>query len=413
MTDHQLIQRQKLKVKSKLDPKILLGSNLLFVPLGELTEECERILGVNPFFHFVPPGWQSSFVDIDTLDADSIPACRSIVEHLSLQIATCPNIDGLAPPYSSAEFWCSFLNDKGYLNTSAEEIAQRIDVNTETALKYIKSLQSYVDPPGLFASDLRECLLIQLERAGLKEGFSWSMLTVGYESLTEGRISDLSRKIGCSEKCIEEALDTLRKLDPSPGSSFSTAPAAYPEIEFMIVAGRPTPKLLRENLPSIRISLGEIPLTLNEFLEEKWISPLWSRTKIALIRLGMRYRTLMRISLLISEIQSEFLKGEKGTLSPLTYGHLARKLGLSTSTVYRSIDSTWCRASNKTIRMSTLFSRGLFSRPDISVKELRLMILHLNKKGKNDRMVGEILSLPTRTVAYHRKKMGLPSAKNS
>ena len=181
----------------------------------------------------------------------------------------------------------------------------------------------------------------------------------------------------------------------------------------MIVAGRPTPKLLRENLPSIRISLGEIPLTLNEFLEEKWISPLWSRTKIALIRLGMRYRTLMRISLLISEIQSEFLKGEKGTLSPLTYGHLARKLGLSTSTVYRSIDSTWCRASNKTIRMSTLFSRGLFSRPDISVKELRSMILHLNKKGKNDRMVGEILSLPTRTVAYHRKKMGLPSAKNS
>ncbi|HAJ93850.1 MAG TPA: hypothetical protein DCM41_03050, partial [Synergistaceae bacterium] len=60
MTDHQLIQRQKLKIKSRIDPKVLLGSNLLFVPLEELTQECCKILGDNPFFYFVPPGWQNS-----------------------------------------------------------------------------------------------------------------------------------------------------------------------------------------------------------------------------------------------------------------------------------------------------------------------------------------------------------------
>lgn len=413
LTDHQLIQRQKLKVKSRLDPKTLLGSNLLFVPLEELTEECEKILGDNPFFHFVPPRWQCSTVDIDTLDSDSIPALRSIEEHLSLQIATCPEISDLNPQFSSAEFWCSFLNKRGYLNASAEEMANRLGVTTEQTLKYIKSLQGYVDPPGLFASDLRECLLIQLERTGLKEGFSWLILTEGYEYLTEGRISDLSRKIGCSKKCIEEALDTLRKLDPSPGSNFSTAPAAYPEIEFMIVEGRPMPKLLLENLPSIKSSLGGIPLTLNELLEEKWTSSVWSKTKFVLIRLGMRYKTLLRISLLISEIQSEFLKGEKESLSPLTYGYVALKLGLSTSTVYRSINDTRCRAFNRTIRMNKFFSRGLSSRPDISVNELRSIILDFNKKGKNDRMIGEILSLSTRTVAWHRKKMSLPRAINS
>ena len=102
MNDHQLIQRQKLKIKSRLDPKVLLGSNLLFVPLEELTEECSKILGDNPFFHFVSPGWQNSAVDIDDLDSDSIPAPKNIEEHLSLQIATCPNVDDLSPPYSSA-----------------------------------------------------------------------------------------------------------------------------------------------------------------------------------------------------------------------------------------------------------------------------------------------------------------------
>lgn len=413
MNDNQLIQRQKLKIKSRLDPKVLLGSNLLFVPLEELTEECCKILADNPFFYFVPPGWQNNAVDIDDLDPDSIPAQKNIEEHLSLQIATCPEISELAQPFSSAGFWCSFLNGKGYLNTSTESIAQRIGVCEESALKYIKSLQGYVDPPGLFASDLRECLLIQLERAGLKDSLSWSILTDGYEHLAEGRLSDLSRTMCIERKNIEEAMNLLRKLDPSPGSNFSTVSAAYPEIEFVIRNGTPVPKLLRENLPSIKNSLDEMSLSLNELLEEKWISPLWSKTKFALIRLGMRYRTLLRISMLISEIQSDFLKGEKNTVSPLTYGYAGRRLGLSASTVCRSIDNTWCRAFNRTIRMSTFFSRGLSSRPDVSVKELRSMITDLNKKGKNDRMIADILSMPTRTVAWHRKKMGLPRAANS
>ena len=185
------------------------------------------------------------------------------------------------------------------------------------------------------------------------------------------------------------------------------------KIEFVINKGAPLPKLLLQNLPSIKNNLDEMPMTINNILEEKWISPLWSRAKYALIRLGMRYRTLLRISILISEIQSDFLKGEKDTVSPLTYGYAARRLELSASTVCRSIGNTWCRAFNRTIRMKTFFSRGLSSRPDISVKELRSMIIDLNKKGKNDRMIGDIISMQTRTVAWHRKKMGLPKAGNT
>jgi len=55
LNDYQLIQRQKLKIKNRLDPKVLLGSNLLFVPLEELAEECSNILGDNPFFILYHP----------------------------------------------------------------------------------------------------------------------------------------------------------------------------------------------------------------------------------------------------------------------------------------------------------------------------------------------------------------------
>lgn len=410
MTDNRLVQKPKLSVKGRLDPKVMLGANLLFVPLEDLTERCRNILGENPFFSFVPPGWQSSAVDIDELDENALPARQSLEEHLSIQTATCPKVGTLPHPFSSAGFWSSFLDGKGYLNTSADEIAVMMGVSRNQAIDYITSLQGYVDPPGLFASDLRECLLIQLERAGLKGSLQWSILKDGHELLAEGRISELSKKMGCAREETEEALERIRKLDPSPGSGFLTTSPVYPEIEFVINKGAPLPKLLLQNLPSIKNNLDEMPMTINNILEEKWISPLWSRAKYALIRLGMRYRTLIRISLLISDIQSEYLRGEKETPSPLTYEYAARKLGLNTSTVFRSINNTRCRAFGRTIRMEAFFSRGLSSRPDISVEDLRSMIRDLNQNGKNDRMIGEILSLPTRTVAYHRKRMGLRKA---
>ncbi len=96
---------------------------------------------------------------------------KNIEEHLSLQIATCPNVDDLLPPYSSAEFWCSFLNEKGYLNTSIDRIARRIGVCSEKALEYIKSLQGYVDPPGLFASDLRNACSYSLKERVIKKAY--------------------------------------------------------------------------------------------------------------------------------------------------------------------------------------------------------------------------------------------------
>ena len=92
-----LLQRPAAKTALRLDPKILLGSNLLFVPLEGLTEECAKILGDNPFFYFAPPGWQSRDADIDELDPDSVPAPKSIEEHLSLQVATCPRVIRTSP----------------------------------------------------------------------------------------------------------------------------------------------------------------------------------------------------------------------------------------------------------------------------------------------------------------------------
>ena len=95
-------------------------------------------------------------------------------------------------------------------------------------------------------------------------------------------------------------------------------------------------------------------------------------------------------------------------MSPLTYETAAKRLSLSVSTVHRAVDDTWCRHLGRTIRMKTFFPEGHIW-PDLSVKELRSAILELNMSGKNDREIGEILAIPTRTINYHRAKMSLPA----
>ena len=353
-----------------------------------MTEECAKILGDNPFL-FAPPGWQSRDADIDELDPDSVPA-QGIEEHLSLQVATCPRVSDLAPPFSSAAFWCSFLDEKGYLNTSVAEIAAEMGTSAEAAAECIKSLQGLCRTSEPFASDLRSSLLIQLERSGLAGSLPWKMLTYGHIYLEERRFSELSRMMGCGEEDLNEALNLLRKLDPSPGKNFHTIRPAYPEIEFIIESGRPYPKLILENLPRICISVSDMSVSEEGILCQKWMRPFWSRARTALTRLGMRYRTLLKISFVIAEVQSGFLRGETDAVSPLTYETAAKRLSLSVSTVHRAVDDTWCRHLGRTIRMK-LFSRAS-SRPDLSVKELRSAILELNMSGKRQE-IGEMLAI--------------------
>ena len=90
MASIELNLEQKLKASLRLSPKILYGQNLLFTPISELTSECERMLGENPFFSFAPPKHFLYDSDIDSPSYENIPALQSIEEVLTPQIVTCP-----------------------------------------------------------------------------------------------------------------------------------------------------------------------------------------------------------------------------------------------------------------------------------------------------------------------------------
>ena len=460
--------KPKQRQRQSVTPKTLLGANLLFIPTEELYAECRRMLGDNPFFPLTPPASFRHRSDIYDLDPDLYRTNPTLEEHLCPQIATSPLAES-KELLSDTLFWCSLLDSRGYLNTSIADIASMLGISEGSAAECIDTLRGYVEPAGLFATDLRESLITQLERAGECGSDAWLLISNGAEYIESGKIIEFAVSMGWSEERVSAAMNALRALDPAPGKNFDMSRAVFPEVEFVVTDGSVRVRIVQENIPHISFMSDGMPDAASWMRDERWRAQIWEPARRVLIRLGMRFRTLIKISDRIAAAQEEYIRkyagrmsfaeainpyaregltdrGEnynraehddrsgkctsrsdaksqlnyetavgsdgraRGSLKPLTYSDVGCALHLSTSTVFRMAKNTYCRLGGMTVPMSLFFSRSLSAKSEMSVNELKSIIKMMNIDGCNDRMIAEELSLPVRTVSYHRKKLGLTPA---
>lgn len=150
-----------------------------------------------------------------------------------------------------------------------------------------------------------------------------------------------------------------------------------------------------------------MPLSASQILASDWIAPSWIRTRTVITRLGMRYRTVVRIAMAAAHAQLSYLTGRREVPSPFTYKEAASAVNLSTSTVFRTVKNTWILVDGSVRPFSSLFCRGLTAESSLSVSELKMLISEMCKCGLKDREISERLSVPRRTIAYHRKNMNI------
>lgn len=379
------------------------------MPLVGLTDECRRLLGDNPFVSLAPPRWQTAAVEIDEELSDILSAAEDMDAHLALQIQTCPGFPQNIT--AAAGFWSSLLDTRGYLNTPPAEISKLLGADETVVGAALAALRNYVEPAGLFAESLRECLAVQLERRGETDSDAALLLAEGWEALSAGRGAAFARRAGWSAERYTAALALLKTLDPEPGRNFVAVKNVVPEIEFVAGSGSVAVKLLCANLPAPGNAFADFPFDAQELLKQRWTVQAWSRAKFVLSRLGLRYRTLLRISMLIASVQASYILGHAGAPVPLTYAAAAGRLGLSASTVCRAVKDVWCLAGGRLAPLSLFFSRAVSARPAESVKEIQLRIEALNSAGLSDSMIAMRLQVPVRTVSYHRSRMGLKTSK--
>lgn len=319
------------------------------------------------------------------------------------------------------------IDDDGFFRSVPAEIAQSVPCSLATAEAALRLVQTF-DPPGIGASSIQECLLIQLERAGRKTERMTELVTRHLDDLEHNRLPKIAKEMGVTVQDVKEMEDELRRTcDPRPAASLVQTRAEYCPVEVTVeragdeYAVRPNreyePRFL---IPNRYMKMLDDPLTDQE-TRDYILKNLKSLMEIRKA-LADRESTIVRIAKIIADQQHDFFDKGPEHLRPMTMRDVADRLGVHETTVSRAIANKYMATPAGTFKFRDFFTGGYQSADgeDVSssaVKEYireavagenpahplsdRKIVDGLRKKG---------LDVARRTVAKYREELGIPSS---
>ncbi len=294
---------------------------------------------------------------------DSLPQPVSLQGHLLEQLGLTDFSD---EEKMLGETIIGSIDDDGYLTVSLEELAGQTVATPEQLERVLRTVQDF-HPTGVGARDLKECLLLQLDRLGKSTPIKLAHAIVAdhLQALGSQRYHAIAQGLRTTPEAIEEAAALIRSLDPRPGRIFSTGNDGYivPEITIRKgTDGQWQVILDNEQLPHIRISnhyrrLLENPATTTEvksYIRER------IRSGAFLIKsIHQRQKTIHRIASAIVEAQQDFLNHGIAHLHPMTMAEVAERVGVHETTVSRTVANKYMRTPVGVFELKYFFTPGL------------------------------------------------------
>jgi len=320
------------------------------------------------------------------------------------------------------------LDEAGYLAASLEEIAGMGPYPIEEIERALHIVQE-LDPPGVGARDLKECLLIQLSFHDM-EGTPAETIVKDHMGLLQGRkFKELAQALGCSLDEVMHYVDTIRHLDPKPGKKYNAGSNHYviPDVYVLKVDKGYTIVLNEEGLPRLRISSFyrrmidrnnlEVTRETREYVREKF------RSAFRLIKsLEERQRTIYKVAKSIVKHQQGFLDFGYEHLRPLILKDVADDIGMHESTVSRVVNHKYMHTPRGLYEMKFFFHSGISSTQgqdvsSLTVKERIKKVVGEEEPQRplSDAAIVQILSneglrIARRTVAKYREELRIPSS---
>jgi RNA polymerase sigma-54 factor len=319
------------------------------------------------------------------------------------------------------------LNEDGYLLMTLEELCEITGCTAEQAEAALQLVQS-LDPIGIGARDLRECLLLQLKALELVDTLPWEIVQDHLHLLENHRFKEIASRTGATFEEVLKAVDTIKHLIPKPGQKYSSQKATYvqPEVtiakvsdEFIIIQND-------EGMPQLRLNAGYRELLKSNgvsgetktFLREKF------RSAVDLLRsVNQRKQTIYKVCACIVNRQREFLEQGPSALRPMLIKDVANELGVHSSTISRVVTNKYVDTPQGVMELRKFFTMGV-ENPDgeeLSIVQVKLKIKKLiegeNKsKPYSDNQLGQLLRrdnifITRRTVAKYREQMQVPGSR--
>lgn len=352
---------------------------------------------------------------------ESLTRPESLAEHLLAQLSY---LSLSADDRAIATLLIGSLNGDGYLNVTLGELAETTGYALADLERVLQMLQE-LDPPGVAARDLRECLLLQLRRSGRADSVEAAIVRDHLHDLAERKYAEIARRLGVSVAEVYRAAEAIAALEPRPGRPFDSEPPGYvtPEVSFVPSADGYTAQLRRDRQPRLRLrrdyrEMLENPDTPEEtrrYLREKF------RAGDALIRsIEERQQTLLAIANEIARRQRGFFERGPAGLVPMTMAEIGAALGLHETTVSRAVNGKYAETPHGIVELRRFFTSG-FAAPDGSavssetVKEaIARMIAEEDARAPlsdldiAQKLAEQGIRIARRTVAKYREELGLP-----
>ena len=479
-------QYTQLKQELKINPRLYQAMDLLYMPLLDLQNHLKQELLNNPFLDMVEADEEDDENDDGEIQEEQNPETeaekeekgeidweeilldgfdaggrreeheereyyepvtvdtRDLADHLRDQV-TLLDLNG-RQMYMAEEF-IGNINEDGYLACGLEKIVEGVNESIQKVLEETdhedRELPPYtmsdaeemlgvvqsLDPPGVGARDLRECLMLQLREAGLEHSVPYRLVRDCFDELIAHRWSEISKRFGISPTDVQKAADEIAKLDPKPGLVYSDASDNYiiPDLIVDKIDGKYFVFLNDANLPRLKLSKAYQEIARDkkkfdgenkEFISNKLNSANWMIQAIE-----QRRQTMLKVMNYIVERQREFFEKGVQYLKPLTLREVAEVISMHESTVSRVTNEKFVQTPRGVLPLKFFFSSGLSTTAgeDVSARGIKAQIQKLvadedPKHPLTDQAIVNILKetgvqIARRTVAKYRDQLGVLSAR--
>jgi RNA polymerase sigma-54 factor len=354
---------------------------------------------------------------------DSLVTATSLQEDLLEQLRQSDLPEDQRP---IAEMIIGNIDDYGYLQASVEELAVSTNIPHDDILAVLQVVQTF-QPPGVGARDLRECLLLQLERASMRSSLEYKIIHDHMEALGKRRFPEIARALSLTAQQVQDAAERISRLEPRPGRVFLPDNQQYilPEVFVTRANGEYQITTNNEHIPHLRISntYKDLMAQANSSQEvREYIREKIRAGKFLIKSLHQRQTTIMNIAREIVKRQREFFDYGVSHLKPLTMVMVAEAVGVHETTVSRAVSGKYMETPQGVFEMKYFFTPGIQTTDGVgmsstSIKDLVAELLKKEDPSKplSDQEIVKMLSakginIARRTVAKYRAELNiLPS----
>jgi len=347
----------------------------------------------------------------------------TLSDHLHSQLAVLVMSE---PVRDAADNIIGNLDENGYLTATLEEIAESGQHKMDEVREGLRIVQS-LDPAGVGAKDVRECLLLQIESRNGRGGVAWQIVSNHLKLVETRQLREIAKQLGRPLEHVQIALGVIRHLDPYPGLRYSGPGARQvePDVYIFKEGDEYIIQLNDDDLPQLRLNAQyrkmldrdqEPSKEIRNYVKDRYAAA------IQLIKnIEQRKQTILKVCQSIVRRQTEFLERGIDQLKPMMIKEVAEEIGVHPSTVSRAVASKYADTPQGVFELRYFFSEAVQGAAG-SATPLLILKRRVKKMIEDEdpqhpltdeqitaRLKNEGIDVTRRTVAKYREDMKIPS----